>query len=73
MRRAMNVLIVLGGVIIGGCKHEAESVPPVSVKEPVEFDSAHQQLAKILEQVTDGLGLWIMKYCTVIQKRWRSI
>ena len=32
------------------------SVPPVSVKEPVEFDSAHQQLAKILEQVTDGFG-----------------
>tara|TARA_B100002052_G_C15839259_1_gene579353 strand:- start:767 stop:1567 length:801 start_codon:yes stop_codon:yes gene_type:complete len=56
MRRAMNILIVLGGVTIGGCKHEAESVPPVSVKEPVEFDSAHQQLAKILEQVTDGFG-----------------
>ena len=30
MRRVMNVLIVLGGVIIGGCNHEAESVPPVS-------------------------------------------
>ena len=56
MRRVGFILILLGGVLLWGCKNEAESRPPIPLKGPITFDPAHPQLAKVLEKVTDGFG-----------------
>ena len=57
MRRAGFILLLLGAVLLWGCKNEAESRPPIQAKGPITFDSTHPQLAKVLEKVTDGFGV----------------
>ncbi len=57
MRRAGFILLLLGAVLLWGCKNEAESRPPIPTEEPITFDSTHPQLAKVLEKVADGFGV----------------
>ena len=50
------VLLIGLALVLPGCKHEAEKVPPVPVSKPVNFDHAHPGLGVVLAKVSDGYG-----------------
>ena len=61
-RAFIGVIVLLLGL---GCEHEAESELPIPADKMVKFSHTHTKLAKILTQVSDGLGgvdyQWLQK------------